>query len=153
MRMGLLSDLLTDRARLRTMAGEVAELVDGEVSRHGGFSGIALKTAFGVVKAVKPGILAETAEGLLPEFARALDPLLAARPPEASWPTFFADRSGAFVAALLAITDERARRTSHQTLAKAYEKLRPSAEKYVLAALPAVAGFVERYVPALGRTG
>jgi hypothetical protein len=151
--MGLLSDLLTDPSRLRTMAGEVAELVDGEVSRHGGLSGLGLKAALGVVKAVKPGVIAETAEGLLPEFARVLDPLLAKKAPETPWPTFFADRSSELVSALLAITDARARRTNHQTLAKAYEKLRPTAEKHVLAALPAVASFVERYVPALGRTG
>jgi hypothetical protein len=151
--MGLLSDLLTDPSRLRTMAGEVADLVDGEVARHGGLSGLALKAALGMVKAVKPGVIVETAEGLLPEFAKALDPLLARREPGTPWPTFFAERSSEVVTALLAITDERARRTSHQTLAKAYEKLRPSAEKHVLAALPAIAALVERYVPALGRTG
>jgi hypothetical protein len=148
-----LTDLLTDPARLRSMAGEVAELVEGEVARTGGLSGIALKAAFGVVKAVKPGVIAESAEGLLPAFTRALDPLLAKRPEATPWPTFFAERSGEFVTVLLSITDERARNTSHQTLAKAYEKLRPSAERHVLAALPAIAVFVERYVPVLGRTG
>jgi hypothetical protein len=151
--MGLLGDLLTDPARLRAMAGEVAGLVDEEVSRHGGLSGFALKAAFGMVKAVRPGVVGESAEGLLPAFAAALDPLLAMRPAGTPWPTFFAERSGEVVTALLSITDARARTTSHPTLAKAYEKLRPSAEKYVLSALPAVAGLVERYVPALGRTG
>ena len=105
-----------------------------------------------MVRAVKPGVIVESAEGLLPDFARVLDPLLAKRPEGTPWPTFFDERSGEFVSALLSITDDRARRTSHQTLAKAYEKIRPSAEKHVLAALPAIATFVQRYVPALGRT-
>ena len=151
--MGILTDLLTDPARRRAMAAEVAALIDAQVAGQGGLAGMALKAAFTMVRAVKPGIVAETAEGLLPAFAQALDPLLSRRPEGMPWPSYFAAEAQGVLGALLSVTDERARRTSHQTLVKVYEKLRPAAEKHLTTALPAMAQLVERYVPALGRTG
>jgi hypothetical protein len=50
--------------------------------------------------------------------------------------------------ALLAISDERAARTSNQNLKKAYEKLRPTGKKHVEQAVPRVGRLIQKYASA-----
>jgi hypothetical protein len=51
---------------------------------------------------------------------------------------FLAGKAGPVADALLGITDDRAKRTRHQNLKSAYEKLRPQAKKHVEEAVPRV---------------
>lgn len=141
-----LTEVLQNPDQLRRIVQDATSVLDAEVHDKSGLTGMAVKAAFGIVKAVKPGIIPEVIEGLLPDFAKKLDPLIEQKPAGTSFAAFFGTRTNDVVQALLAVTDERAKKTTHKTLLGAYQKLRPQAEKHVAAAIPRVAGLVERHV-------
>jgi hypothetical protein len=128
-------------------------LIEEEVKRKSGLSGIAIKAAFATVKTVKPGFIAEAVDTLLDDFARRLDPFFqrhrsgtdAAAAPGRALPDFFIGESAAIADALLGITDERAQRAKHAMVKKSYEKLRPSAKKHVEEAVPAIGRLIEKH--------
>lgn len=147
--MGLFSEVIADAGRRRAVVHDATVVLDEEVASKSGLSGLAIKAAFAMVKAVKPGIIPETCEGLMPDFAKALDPLLAQCPAEQKVAAYLMSREQDVVQALLGVTDARAQRTTHQTLLKAYQRLRPSAEKQVAAGLPRLSRLVEKHVATL----
>jgi hypothetical protein len=144
--MGALTDLIAIPERKKAVVHDAAVLLDEEVASKGGVSGLAVKAAFGMVKAVKPGIIPETIDGLLPEFAAVLDPIFAQRPEGTALGGYLMSREKDVVQALLSVTDARAKRTTHKTLSGAYNRLRPSAEKQVAAAMPRVAKLMDKHV-------
>ena len=147
--MGTLSDIISDPLRRRTVIRDTADALDEEVSGKGGVSGLAIKAAYAMVKAMKPGIILETVEHLLPEFAAAIDPILSERPVSVGVVPYMLSREKEIANALLGVTDRRASRTSHKALLGAYQKLRPTAEKQVLAGLPRLARLIEKHHAAM----
>jgi hypothetical protein len=145
-----LTEVLSDPGRLKAAVQDATVMLDEEVADKGGLTGLGIKAAFGVVKAVKPGIIPEVFEHLLPEFAKNLDPILAQRPAGTAVTTQFAQRTNDVVQALLAVTDGRAKKATNQTLVSAYNKLRPTAEKHVSAAVPRLARLIEKHLTAAG---
>jgi hypothetical protein len=142
-----LSAVLANPESRRALVRDAEVMLDEEVSSRGGLTGMGIKAAFAMVKAVKPGIIPEVLEGLLPEFATALDPLLAQRPQGGPGvAAFLESRSGDVVNALLAVTDKRAQRTTNKTLTGGYNKLRPMAEKQVAQSVPRVSRLVETHL-------
>ena len=99
-----------------------------------------------MLKGLKPGVVAELIDGLLPEFVQAVDPVVAKRPAGSDVRGYLTSHTNDVVEALLAVTDRRAQNTTHQTLLKLYQKLRPTAEKNVAVQVPRVAGLVAKYV-------
>jgi hypothetical protein len=76
-----------------------------------------------------------------------VDPILAKRPAGSTdVASFLRGRTDEVVQSLLGVTDARAKKSTHAGLVKAYEKLRPTAEKNVAAAIPRVAGLIERHL-------
>ena len=147
--MAVLGDIISDALRRRSVVRDAAMLLDEEVASKGGVSGLAVKAAFALVKKVKPGIIAETIDALLPEFAAAMDPILARRDEKIGIVAFVLSREGEVVNALLGVTDKRAQRTSHKTLLGAYRQLRPTAEKQVAAGLPRLSRLIEKHHAAM----
>jgi hypothetical protein len=147
--MGTLADIISDALRRRMVVKDAAVLLDDEVASKTGVAGLAIKAAFAMVKAVKPGIIPETIDGLLPEFAAAIDPILAQREPKVGIVPFVLSREKDVVNALLGVTDKRAQRTSHKTLLSAYQKLRPTAEKQVAAGLPRLSRLIDKHNAAM----
>lgn len=143
-----LSEVIEKPERMAAVVKDATALLDLEVADKTGLTGLAVKGAFGVVKAVKPGIIPEVIEGLLPDFARVLDPIIAERPEGVSLAGYLRENESQVVRALLSITDDRAETSTHKTLVGAYRKLRPQAEKHVAQAVPRVADLVERHVGA-----
>jgi hypothetical protein len=142
-----LPEILTEPSRRKAVIADCALLIDEEVSKKGGLSGIAIKGAFAVVKAVKPGFIPEAVDHMLDDFATRLDPFYQSHRQAAgrSLPSHFAEHSGAIAEALLGITDQRAQRAQNQSVKKTYEKLRPTAKKHVEEAVPGIAKLIEKY--------
>lgn len=124
-------------------------LLDDEVDKKGGLSGLAIKGAFKVVKSIKPGFIESVIEGLLDEWVDKLEDHYQRHLASGSTRTF-----GAFAAAdaggvaekLLEVTDARARKVDHKTVVSLYQKLRPNAKDHVVAAVPALGRVVDRYL-------
>lgn len=146
--MGTLSEKLLEPQVRPHVVADCAKLVDEEVAAKSGLSGIAIKAAYAVVKAVKGGIIPEVLDGLLPSFAEKLEPTyqgwLAGN---GTLPDYFDPRASEVAEALLTITDDRAQKSKNATLRKAYEKLRPTGKKNVEQAVPRLAQLLAKHAP------
>ena len=144
--MATLRQLLGESDKRGRLIDDALGVLDAEVDDKSGLSGIAVKTAYKIVKGVSPGFLRQVVDHLLNDFLDALDPLyqkaLAKGVPAAghlrSNPARVAD-------ALLSITDARARGAKQPIVKGTYEKLRGQAKKHVEAAVPRLGGLLERY--------
>lgn len=144
-----LSDLLATPELRKALVDDGAKLVRGEVERRGGLSGMALKGAFKVVEAVHRDFVAEALDRLLPAFAAKLEPFVDARDrerPGERMERFLSDRPEAVAEALLSITDARVARLHRGPIRTTYDKLRPSAQRYVEDAVPAIGGLLDRHL-------
>ena len=135
------------------MISDCVTLIQEEVDSKGGLSGLAVKAAFAVVKAVKPGFINEAVDHMLEDFVKRLEPFWAdAQAKNEPVGALMSARAGEVSDALLAISDERASRAKNQTLKKAYEKLRPTGKKNVEAAVPRVGRLIAKYTSAAATT-
>jgi hypothetical protein len=144
--MSTLCDLLAAPSVRPQVLTDCEKLLDEEVASKGGLTGLAVKGAFAVVKKVKPGFIHEVIDNLLGDFCTKLDPQYqAAKQKDEPVSSYFNAHSGEVAEALLAITDDRARRAKHQLLKGTYDKLRPSAKTHVEAAVPRIGRLVAKY--------
>lgn len=144
--METLTEVLSDETRKRAVVRDGAVLIDEEVRSKGGVGGLAVKTGYKAVKAVKPGLIEEALEGLLPDFAPKLDPYYVKARESGDVRGYFVSHADEIAESLLEVTDERARKTSHKVIRSAYDRLRGQAHKHTAAALPRVAGLIEKHV-------
>lgn len=138
----LVARLLDDKSKRPRILTDCERLIEDEVSSKGGFSGLAIKAAYKVVCAVKPGIIRESMDALLDDFVKRLEPFYADHRKAGTSPAQFGEtltrRPSEVADALLGITDDRAKKAKNATLKGAYEKLRPQAKKHVEEAVPRV---------------
>jgi len=141
-----LVDALTDEAKKPQIVKDCCALIDEEVKDKGGISGLAIKAGYGAVKGIKPGFVEHAVSDLLPEFAKALDPIYAdAKAQNKAVSDFFSSNAGRVADALLAITDAKAQRAKSGVAKGAYEKLRGSAKKNVEQAVPRLGKLIEKH--------
>jgi hypothetical protein len=145
----LTEKLTTSETRPRVLDACV-ELVENEVAKKGGFSGAAIKTGFKVVKAIKPGIVRQTLDTLLPEFANALQPIFekstnGAGDGGTAFANYLRGHTHETADALLTVTDKRAERAKNKTLKKTYDRLRSTAKEHVEAAVPGLADALQPF--------
>ncbi|MBC8133336.1 MAG: hypothetical protein H7X95_10180 [Deltaproteobacteria bacterium] len=144
--MSTLSEILLVPGNRPKVVADCVRLVDEEVDSKGGLSGLAIKGAYMVVKAVKPGFIAEAVDHMLDDFVRRLEPF-ASEAQQKNEPVgaYMNARAPAVADALLATSDERAAAAKNQTVKKAYEKLRPTAKKHVEAAVPRLGRLIAKF--------
>jgi len=135
--MASLVDVVSDPQRRRKVVDACVTLIEAEVRDKRGLTGVAIKGSFKMVKSLRPGMVGMAMDGLLDDFSGKIDPFWAECQTSGASPrSFFTQRKGAVANALLGITDDRARKTPHKTLKKAYEKLRPQGIKHIGDAMP-----------------
>lgn len=147
-----LKTLIEQPDKRQVVIRDCVDLVEAEVRKKGGLTGIAIKTAFTVVKAVKPGIIAELVDGLLDSFVDRLQPFYEKYQEAGESGTlrdYMGTRSSEVAESLLGVTDQRAQKARNRTILKAYQKLRPKAKEHVVAAVPGVGAVLDRNVPGL----
>ena len=144
--MPTLPEVLTSEANKTKVVDDCCALIEAEVKDKGGISGLAIKAGYGAVKGVKPGFVRAVVSDLLPEFARALDPIYQeARTAGRPVADFFASNSDRVAEALLAITDAKAQKSKNGLVKGTYDKLRGTAKKNVEAAVPRLGKMVESH--------
>jgi hypothetical protein len=122
------------------------QVLDAEVDDKSGLSGLAVKTAYKVVKGISPGFLRGVVDHLLDDFLDALDPIYQEALTKAVAPRQHLQANPGRVAdALLSITDRRAQRAKNAVVKGTYEKLRGQAKKHVEAAVPRLGELFARH--------
>ncbi len=147
-----LKNLVSEPAKRQAVITDCVRLVEAEVKSKTGLGGMAVKAAFAVVKAVRPRILEDSVDGLLDEFVAVLQPFYERYQEEGSPGTmeaYLGARASEAADQLLSITDRRAEKTKHKTLAKAYYQLRPKGKIHVEQATPGVGRVLDQHLPSL----
>lgn len=135
--MGSLLESIKDPSKRPGVVDDCVRLIDAEVSDKGGFSGVAIKGAYKTVKGLKPNMIGMSMDALLDDFAGKLDPFWldcqakGARPRD-----FFVSKKSEVANALLEITDQRAAKSRHKVLVRAYKGLRGKAVSHIGDAMP-----------------
>jgi hypothetical protein len=144
--MPTLRELLAGPEKRGRLIDDALRVLDAEVADKSGLSGIAVKTAYKVVKSVSPNFLREVVNHLLDDFLDGLDPLYQEALTNNVKPRQHLQANPSRVAdALLGITDRRAQRAKNQMVKATYEKLRGQAKKHVEAAVPRLGELFERH--------
>jgi len=144
--MATLTDILLVPGNRPKVVADCVQLINEEVDSKGGLTGLAVKGAYAVVKAIKPGFINESVDHMLDDFVKRLEPFYAeAQAKNEPVGPLLNARAPQVADALLAISDERASRSTNQTLKKAYEKLRPTGKKHVEQAVPRVGRLIQKY--------
>ncbi len=107
--MSTLTEILLAPGNRPKVVVDCVRLIDEEVDSKGGLTGLAVKGAYALVKAVKPGFVSEAVDNMIDDFVKRLEPFYAAAQAknEPIGPALNA-RAGEVSEALLAISDERA---------------------------------------------
>ena len=147
--MPTLNEILLVPGNRPKVIADCVQLINEEVDSKGGLTGLAVKGAFAIVKAVKPGFVNEAVDHMLDDFVKRLEPFWAdAQAKNEPVGPLMNARAAQVADALLAISDERAQRAKNQNLKKAYEKLRPTGKKHVEQAVPRIGRLIQKYASA-----
>jgi hypothetical protein len=144
-----LKDALTADSKKAAVVDDCIALIDAEVGDKGGLSGLAIKAGYKAVQGIKPGFVRGVVTDLLPEFAQALEPIYQeARTNGSPVKDYFVKNTSRVADALLAITDEKSKKSKSGMVRSTYEKLRGSAKKNVEAAVPRLGAMIEKHAAA-----
>jgi hypothetical protein len=144
--MATLRELLAGPVKRGPLIDDALRVLDAEVADKSGLSGIAVKTAYKVVKGVSPNFTREVVDALLDDFLDGLDPLYQEALSKGIKPRQHLQANPGRVAdALLGITDRRAARSKNALVKATYEKLRGQAKKHVETAVPRLGELFERH--------
>jgi hypothetical protein len=147
--MPTLKEILLVPGNRPKVIADCVKVIEEEVDSKTGLTGLAVKGAFAVVKAVKPGFVPEAVDHMIDDFVGRLEPFWSdAQSRNEPIGALMNGRASEVADALLAISDERAARARNPTLKKAYEKLRPAGKKHVEAAVPRIGRLVAKYTAA-----
>jgi hypothetical protein len=133
-----LPESLTDPSIRPRAVDAFTTLIDREVAGRGGLSGMAIRAGYAVVKALKPTMMRDAVDALLPDFAAALEPFRAEAPGPAFERKLCADPDRA-ASALLSVTDRRMETAKTAVIKKTYARLRGLAQDQVKQSVPAIA--------------
>jgi hypothetical protein len=141
-----LREALADPARRERVVDDCCTLVDGEVGKKKGLSGVVIKAAYKTVRGIKPGFIRGVISSLLDDWIAAVEPIWqraldAGRAPAAE---LEADPS-AVAEALLSVTDAKAEHAKSSLVRGTYQKLRPSAKDNVVQAVPGLAALLAKH--------
>jgi len=147
-----LEEMVKDPKTYEAVLQDSTRVLDEEVAKKSGISGLAIKGAYKLLKTVKQGkALRKVLEALLPEFIKKVDPHFQRYQTQGKgmrWSDFIRPHEEELADAFLAVTDAKARESDNAQVRKTYEKLRPKARKEVVASMPALARMIEKYLQA-----
>jgi hypothetical protein len=118
-------------------------LIDTQVKSKG----FMLKSAYVAIKALKKKFVPEVVDSMLDDWLGKIQPHFTkweASAPTTSFADYLIARSDDVAEQLLQVTDERAEHTSHTTAKKWYLKMRDTAKRNVIEAIPDLARVLER---------
>ena len=128
------------------VVNDCVDLIDAQVKQKG----FVIKSAYATIKAIKKRFVPEVVEGLLDEWLGKIQPHYDkwAVAKQGSFSDYVIARSDDVAEDLLSVTDARAQRTSHTTAKKMYQRMRDSAKRNVVEAIPELARMIERHLAA-----
>ena len=125
---------------------DCVELIEAQVKQKG----FIIKSAYATIKALKKRMIPEVVDALLDDWLTKLQPhydrWVASK--TSTFSDYVIARGDEVAEDLLSVTDERAKKTSHTTAKKLYMRLRDSAKRNVVEAIPELSRLIERHLTA-----
>jgi hypothetical protein len=144
--MASLKEQLSSGDKRRAVVDDAHKVLDDEVADKGGLTGIAVKGAYKLVQGIRPGFVRHVIDSLLDEFLDALDPIYQeAATKKRPAGAYLVENKDRVANALLAVTDQKAKRSDSGVIKGAYDKLRSMAQKQVEAAAPRLSSLIDRH--------
>lgn len=140
-----LSDMINDPSVKASIVADCTQLMDEQVASKNGISGMALKTAYRVVKGVGPTYVKGAIGRILPEAFVALDPMWLEGQAEGNPVTYLIQHRSRTAEIILSVTDARVHKASG-VVAGAYHKLRKSVKGDIEAAVPGLADIINHHL-------
>ena len=142
----LVEQLAKEPVREQVIA-ECCDLIDHQVKQKG----FMMKTAYATIKAIKKKFIPEVVDALLDDWLGKIQPHYEKWQAQTgtSFSDFIVARSDDVAEDLLSVTDQRAQSTSHTTAKKMYMRMRDSAKRNVIEAIPALSRLIERHLAAV----
>jgi len=141
-----ITELLDDAPARDALVRDAESVLERRVAESRGMTGMAVRTGFAAFERVQPGIVRAALIRLAPHFAPVIDQHWAAVSGTANPADAFAGRAATIAADLLQVTDAMAARANNAVLTSIYRSLRGRAEGEVAAAMPDVAGLLQRHL-------
>ena len=144
--MGPLGVALTDPAVRPRVVDACCALVDAEVAARSGITGMAVRAGYRAVTSIRPSMVRDAVDHLLPDFAAALEPLHAEAPGSA-FEAHLRSNGGRAAEALLRVTDARIEHAKSAIIRKTYAGLRRIARGQLEASMPGLARTLAPFLP------
>ncbi len=141
-----LTDKVKEPAVKTAIANDCAQLIDRQVSAKGGLSGMAMKTAYSVVKGIGSNYVPGAISRLLPETCAAIEPIWEEGVTKGDPVAHLSANRDRTADLILGATDARIARVGNGLIAGTYKKLRKSVKSDVVEAVPGVAQILQQYV-------
>jgi hypothetical protein len=141
-----LSDTIQDQSVKDAVIADCVQLIDGQVATKKGLSGMALKTAYRVVKGIGPNYLTGAIGRLLPDVMAAIDPLWQEGQQTGDPVAYLTQNQSKAADRVLSVTDRRMENSSNKVVRSSYNQLRKSIKGDVEAAIPELSQIIQRHL-------
>jgi len=139
-----LGELVKDAAVKTSLVEDCDHLINAQVSQKAGVSGMALKTAYRVVKGVGPTYVRGAISRMLPAILDALDAIWQEGMQSGNPVEYLSEHRSLTADLILSVTDHRIQYTSGPVVG-VYNKLRKSVKSDVEEAVPELANILDRH--------
>lgn len=144
-----LKNIIQDKSVKASIVADCTHLVDEQVTAKSGFSGMALKTAYRLIKGIGPSYIQGAIGRILPETFNALDPMWQ-EGVEAGDPVEYLIQNRSRTAdLLLSVTDARMEGKPDGVLRSTYNKFRKSVKGDIEEAVPSFAKILGNHTQAM----
>jgi len=140
-----LKDILSDSTVKDNVIADCLQLMNEQVAAKKGLGGMALKTAYRVIKGIGPDYLSSAINTLLPQVCDTLDPIWADGVKSDDPADYLSQNRSEVADQLLSITDARIEKSSNKAVKGAYNQLRKSIKGDVEEAVPGLAKIIATY--------
>ena len=141
-----LADSLLAEGRREAVVAEMAQLIDDYVDNLKGLKGMALRTAFNMLKGNDSKAVHGAMEKMMPDFVAGLEPLYAdfLKSKGKDFGTHMQAHPQQALGALIGVTDARVERSSNAALKSVYKKVRGTLESELKGVLPSLAAVIQK---------
>lgn len=130
---------------LWNIARMAEKILDEEVARKTGIKNLPLKAGYKAIKKISPDFIFSVILRLAPDFITVLEPFYQKGLEEGDPMHFFTIHRETIAEALLQITDQKSKSTSHAFVRQTYEALRPQAKTHTEEAVPRLVSLMTQY--------
>jgi hypothetical protein len=141
-----LSEQLKPQEIQSNIATDCAKLMEDQVAKKTGISGLAFKAVYGALKSISPNYIHGAIERLLPQVSASLDPIWDEGLKLGNPLAHLKENTSITADIILSVTDTKIEKSQNKIVKVSYKKIRPSVKGEVEEAIPGLTDILEKYI-------